>query len=70
MPQKWRLGRGIGNGLQLDKLLPSSREIRQIPPELYMIVPTNVPEAKSVPLFNENGEIETFNTTEDDEEDA
>jgi hypothetical protein len=36
--------RGIGNGLQLDKLLPSSREILQIPPELDMIVPTNVPE--------------------------
>jgi hypothetical protein len=62
--------RGIGNGLQLDKLLPSSREILQIPPELDMIVPTNVPEGKSVPLFNENVEIETFNTTEDDEEDA
>jgi hypothetical protein len=41
----------IGNGLQLDKLLPSSREILQIPPELDMIVPTNVPEGKSVPLF-------------------
>jgi hypothetical protein len=38
--------RGIGNGLQLDKLLPSSREILQIPPELDMIVPTNVPEGK------------------------
>jgi hypothetical protein len=35
--------RGIGNGLQLDKLLSSSREILQIPPELDMIVPTNVP---------------------------
>jgi hypothetical protein len=58
--------RGIGNGLQLDKLLPSSREILQIPPELDMIVPTNVPEGKSVPLFNENVEIETFNTTEED----
>jgi hypothetical protein len=34
--------RGIGNGLQLDKLLPSSREILQIPPELDIIVPTNV----------------------------
>jgi hypothetical protein len=33
----------VGNGLQLDKLLPSSREILQIPPELDMIVPTNVP---------------------------
>jgi hypothetical protein len=33
--------RGIGNGLQLDKLLSSSREILQIPPELDMIVPTN-----------------------------
>jgi hypothetical protein len=62
--------RGIGNGLQLDKLLPSSREILQIPPELDMSVSTNVPEGKSVPLFNENVEIETFNTTEDDEEDA
>ena len=62
--------RGIGNGLQLDKLQSSSREILQIPPELDMIVPTNVPEGKSVPLFNENVEIETFNTTEDDEEDA
>jgi hypothetical protein len=51
---------GIGNGLQLDKLLPSSREILQIPPELDMSVPTNVPEGKSVPLFNENVEIETF----------
>jgi hypothetical protein len=40
--------------LQLDKLLSSSREILQIPPELDMIVPTNVPEGKSVPLFNEN----------------
>ena len=36
--------RGIRNGLQLDKFLPSSREILQIPPELDMIVPTNVPE--------------------------
>jgi hypothetical protein len=63
--------RGIGNGLQLDKLLPSSREILQIPPELDMIVPTNVPEGKSVLLFNKNVETETsFNTTEDDEEDA
>jgi sulfopyruvate decarboxylase TPP-binding subunit len=62
--------RGIGNGLQLDKLLPSSRDILQIPPELDTIVPTNVPEGKSVPLFNENVEIETFNTTEDEEEDA
>ena len=35
-----------------------------------MIVPTNVPEGKSVPLFDENVEIETFNTKEDDEEDA
>jgi hypothetical protein len=35
---------GIGNGLQLDKLLPSSREILQIPAELDMIVTTNVPE--------------------------
>ena len=35
-----------------------------------MNVPTNVPEGKSVPLFNENVEIETFNTTEDDGEDA
>jgi hypothetical protein len=43
--------RGIGNGLQLDKLLPSSREILQIPPELDMIVPTNVPEGKSVPFL-------------------
>ena len=56
--------------MQLDKLLPSSREILQIPPELNMIVPTNVPEGKSVPLFDENVEIETFNTKEDDEEDA
>ena len=62
--------REIGNGLQLDKLLPSSREILQIPPELDMIVSTNVPEGKSVPLFNENVEIETFNTTDDDEKDA
>jgi hypothetical protein len=62
--------RGIGNGLQLDKLLPSSREILQIPPELDMIVPRNVSEGKSAPLFNENVEVETFNTTEDDEEDA
>jgi hypothetical protein len=46
-------------------LLPSSREILQIPPELDMIVPTNVPEGKSVPLFDENVEIETFNTKED-----
>jgi hypothetical protein len=36
--QRW-----IGNGLQLDKLLPSSREILQVPPELDMTVPTNVP---------------------------
>jgi hypothetical protein len=35
-----------------------------------MIVPTNVPEGKSVPLFNENVDIETFNTTEDEEEDV
>jgi hypothetical protein len=62
--------RGIGNGLPLDKLLPSSREHLQIAPELNMILPTNVPEGKSVPLFNENVEIETFNTTEDDKEDA
>jgi hypothetical protein len=40
--------RGIGNGLHLDKLLPSSREILQIPPELDMIVTTNVPEGKSI----------------------
>jgi hypothetical protein len=45
--------------LQLDKLLSSSREILQIPPELDMIVPTNVPEGKSVPLFNEHVETET-----------
>ena len=56
--------------MQLDKLLPSSCEILQIPPELDMVVPTNVPEGKSVPLLNENVEIETFNTTEDDEEDT
>jgi hypothetical protein len=34
--------RGIGNGLQLDKLLPSSREILQIPPELDIIVPVKM----------------------------
>jgi hypothetical protein len=54
------LQRGIGNGLQLDKLLPSSPEILQIPPELDMIVPINVPEGKSVPLFNENVEIPPY----------
>jgi hypothetical protein len=36
----------------------------------FKLCGTNVPEGKSVPLFNENVEIETFNTTEDDEEDA